>query len=175
MVAQGVANSISTVSVADYTRGELIIPRLREKDAAGIINELSHVLLRSGVVPDVLPFYHAALNQELMANSGQQCGLAFPHGRLNSVRKLQFAFGRTPEAVSWGPRGSWPVRFVFLLAVPSSDAANYLPLLGSLARMGQSQDVLSSLEAAANGESILNLFRQVQLRQKYSFCLLVVS
>jgi PTS system fructose-specific IIC component len=84
------------LTLADYTRPALIVSQLHERDTAGIIGELSKVLQQEGVVSDVLPFYHAALNHELLSNSALGCGIALPHGRLSGVKQLQFAFGRAP-------------------------------------------------------------------------------
>jgi PTS system nitrogen regulatory IIA component len=143
----------------------LIVPQLRERDTAGIIGELSQVLQRQGFVPDLLPFYHAALNQELLANSALECGLAFPHARLAGVKQLQFALGRTPVPVIWGAKGPWPVQLIFLLAVPATDAASYLHLLASLAKLGQQTERLAELRAAGNAEAILAVLAQIRLRQ----------
>jgi fructose PTS system EIIBC or EIIC component len=153
------------MTLADYTRLELVVPQLRERDTPGIISELSHVLQQRGSVPDVLPFYHAALNQELMANSAIECGVAFPHARLAGVKQLQFAFGRIAEPVIWGAKGSWPVRFVFLLAVPATDAVCYLNLLASLARLGQQPNRLAELDAARTARDILTVLGAIKLRQ----------
>lgn len=153
------------LTLSEYTRHPLIIPRLEHKDAAGIISELSQVLRQGGEVPDVLPFYHTALNQELMANSGLECGIAFPHARLSGIRHLQFAFGRAVEPVAWGARGSWPVEFVFLIAVPATDAARYLHLLASLVRLGQRPDCLQELREASGAEEILRALGKVTIRQ----------
>ncbi len=154
-----------SLTLTDYTARSLIVPHLVHPDAAGIISELSQVLHAGGHVPDVLPFYHAALNQELLANSGQQCGIAFPHARLSGVRHLQFAFGRSPQPVPWGARGSWPVEFVFLLAVPATDAARYLHLLASLARLGQQPERLEELRAAADADEIIQVLNRITIRQ----------
>lgn len=159
------ASVTAPMTLANYTRAALVVPRLNERDTAGIISELSQLLQGQGCVPDLLPFYHAALNQELMANSALECGLAFPHARLAGVKQLQFAFGRAPEPVIWGARGSWPVRFVFLLAVPATDAACYLHLLASLARLGQQAEQLARLGAAEDAEAILAVLESVRLRQ----------
>ena len=153
------------VSLADYTQPGLIVPRLRERDTAGIISELSQALQREGCLPDLLQFYHAALNQELLANSALDCGLAFPHARLSGVKRLQFAFGRTPEPVVWGVKSSWSVRLVFLMAVPATDAAGYLHLLASLARLGQQPELLAQLRGAESSEAILAALQQARLRQ----------
>jgi mannitol/fructose-specific phosphotransferase system IIA component (Ntr-type) len=152
-------------SLATYTQVGLIVPELRQRDTPGIVNELSLLLQRHGEVPDVLPFYHRALNQELLANSALACGIALPHARLGGVRRLQFALGRTAEPVIWGAKGSWPVRLVFLLAVPATDAASYLHLLASLARLGQDAQRLADLRTARSGEDMLAVLDQVAIRQ----------
>ena len=153
------------VSLADCTRAALIVPRLRQGDTAGIISELSQVLQQQGCLPDVLPFYHAALNQELLANSALECGLAFPHARLNGVKQLQFALGRAREPLIWGAKGAWPVQIVFLLAVPATDAAGYLHLLASLAWLGQQPDLLRELRAAADAAAMLAVLERIKIRR----------
>ncbi len=155
---------VTPVTLADYCQPSLVVPRLREHDTAGIISELSHVLQQQGYVPDVLPFYHAALNQELLSNSALECGIAFPHARLSGVKQLQFAFGRAPQPVIWGAKGSWPVQLVFLLAVPATDAACYLHLLASLARLGSQPEQLARLRAAETVDAILAVFEASKLR-----------
>jgi PTS system fructose-specific IIC component len=165
MLLDDITHSEVSVTLAGYTRPGLIVPRLRQCDTAGIINELSQVLQREGRVTDVLPFYHTALNQELMANSAVECGMAFPHARLNGVKQLQFALGRAPGPVIWGAKGSWPVHLVFLLAVPATDAANYLHLLASLARLGQQPDLLAELRSAENADAILAVLERIKVRQ----------
>ena len=165
MPPQATISIAAPATLADYTEPALIAPRLRERDTAGIISELSQALQREGYVPDLLPFYHAALNQELLANSAVECGLAFPHARLSGAKRLQFALGRTPEPIIWGARGSWPVQFIFLLAVPATDAASYLHLLASLAKLGQHTERLAELRAAESAEAILAVLDQVRMRQ----------
>ena len=158
------ANCVSTGVVADYTHADLIIPELRERDPAGVISELSQVLQRHGSLADMLPFYHAALNQELLASSAVECGLAFPHARLSGVKRLQFAVGRAREPVIWGPKGSTPVQFVFLLAVPATDAAPYLQLLAALARLGKGCDLLAELRNVPDATAMFLVLQKLKMR-----------
>jgi mannitol/fructose-specific phosphotransferase system IIA component (Ntr-type) len=165
MLTEATLNAAALASLADYAQPALIVPQLRERDTAGIISELSQVLQHGSCVPDVLPFYQAALNQELLANTALDCGLAFPHARLSGVKRLQFAFGRTPEPIVWGARSSWPVQLVFLLAVPATDAAGYLHLLASLARLGQQPELLVQLREAEEASAILAVLQKIRMRQ----------
>ena len=165
MLSEATTSVAAPFSLADYTRPGLIVPQLCQRDTAGVISELSLVLQREGCVADVLPFYQAALNQELMTNSSLGCGLAFPHARLSGVKRLQFAFGRTPTPIAWGAKSSWPVQLVFLLAVPATDAAAYLHLLASLARLGQQPDLLAQLREAEGTDAILAALEKIRMRQ----------
>ena len=160
-----VKSTVIPKTLADYTRPALIIPELRQRDTAGIISELSHALQKEGFVPDLLPFYHTALNQEFLGNSALEYGIAIPHGRLSAVKRLQFAFGRLPQPAAWGPGKSWPVDMIFLLAVPATDAASYLHLLASIARLGQQPDTLSELRAAETPEAIWEVLGRSRIRQ----------
>jgi nitrogen PTS system EIIA component len=151
-------------SLADYTRSALIIPELRERDTAGVVKELSQLLHQQGCVPDVLAFYHAALNHEFLVNSATDCGLALPHARLNGVATSTFAFGRTRQPFSWGSRPSSPVEFIFLLAVPATDAAGFLQLLSALARLGREDHLLAGLRTAETAEEVFEFFKQIKVR-----------
>jgi mannitol/fructose-specific phosphotransferase system IIA component (Ntr-type) len=156
---------VTQASLADYTDLSLVVPDLQPTDTAGIIADLSHRLQRHGCISDVLSLYHAALNKELMECSAQECGIAFPHARLSAIKNLQFALGRTARPVQWGGRGAAQVRLVFLLAVPATDAANYLHLLASIARLGQRQDVIEHLIAAPTPSALLSQLATIPIRQ----------
>jgi mannitol/fructose-specific phosphotransferase system IIA component (Ntr-type) len=151
-------------SLADFTRPALIVPQLRERDAAGAVKELSQLLHEQGCVPDVLAFYHAALNHEFLVNSATDSGIAFPHARLNGVAHSTFAFGRAPEAFAWGNRPSPAVQLVFLLAVPATDATGFLQLLSALAKLGQKEQLLAGLRAQESADAIFDFFKQIKVR-----------
>ena len=150
-------------SLAHYTASALIVPNLLGRDAAGIIHELCQALHRERCLPDVLPFYHTALNHELLFNSVLESGIAVPHARLTAVQRLQFAFGRTPEPVTWGARSGRAVDLVFLIAVPATDAASYLHLLSAIARTGERPELLKALHEATCAEDLLEVLGGVPI------------
>lgn len=151
--------------LADFTSAGLIVPYLRERDAAGVIGELSRRLGRLDCVPDALSFYQAALNQRLLSSFSAPLGFAVTHARVNGIHRLQFAFGRTATPLLWQPKDLWPVRLIFLLAVPSSESCAYLQLLSRLAGLGQHPAVVKELMDAANAHAILEAFKKIHLSQ----------
>jgi mannitol/fructose-specific phosphotransferase system IIA component (Ntr-type) len=154
----------SSVSLADYTRPALIVPQLRERETAGVIKELSQLLQREGCVPELLPFYNETLNREFLVNTATENGFAFPHARLSGVSRMYFALGRSRQPLTWGAKGSLPVSFVFLVAVPATDAASYLQLLSGLLRLGNQAEGLRQLREAETAWDIYQVIQQARLR-----------
>ena len=152
------------MTLADFTKPGLIVPHLRSRDATSAIHELSLAMQREGCVTDWLPFYHEALNREILLSTDMEAGMAFPHARLAGLKDLAFAFGRSDEPFAWGPQLTHPVRMVFLLAVPATDAEQYLPLVSGLARLSGNNPLLEKLRGAADSAAILAVFRQIVLR-----------
>jgi mannitol/fructose-specific phosphotransferase system IIA component (Ntr-type) len=63
------------MTLAKFSGPGLIIPHLRGRDAASAIKELSQALQVEKRVPDLLPFYQAALNREFMVSTGMEAGI----------------------------------------------------------------------------------------------------
>ena len=155
-----ISSAVTLVSLADYTRPELIIPQLRETDPAGIIEELSFRLRAHAMVGDVLTFYNDVINREFLSNSAMSAGIATPHARSAQVRRLTMAVGRAPEPVVWGMRGSRPVELVFLIAVPSTDAVDCFSVLSGIANLGGQSKILAHLRVASDAQEIFELLKE---------------
>lgn len=154
----------TAVTLADFTSPGLIVPHLRGKDVASVLQELGQFMQREGRVPDLLPFYHAALNREFLVSSDTGAGMAFPHARLPGLRELSFAFGRSDEPLGWGAKVARSVRLVFLIAVPATDSTQYLSLISGLARLAKENRLVEKLFAAQATFQMFEVFQQVELR-----------
>jgi len=152
------------MSLDDFTSADLMVPQLQGRDAATVIRELCSVLQRAARVPDLLPFYHAALNREFLLSTAMEYGLAFPHARVIGLSRLSFALGRSAEPLLWVPKGRPPVRLVFLCAVPATEATAYLLLSSGLARLAKEPRWLKTLLETDGARGMLDALRQVTLR-----------
>jgi mannitol/fructose-specific phosphotransferase system IIA component (Ntr-type) len=152
------------MTLADFTSPGLIIPELRGRDAPTVIQELSQVLQREARVPDLLRFYHAALNREFLVSTDWESGMAFPHARLPALKEVSFALGRSNEPFVWGARAASSVSVIFLIAVPATDARQYLSLISGLARFSKEPSLLEQLHRAKDTFQILDVLQQLKLR-----------
>jgi mannitol/fructose-specific phosphotransferase system IIA component (Ntr-type) len=153
------------MSLADFTSPTMIVPNLRGRDVTSVLQELSQALQREGCVQDLLPFYHAALNREFLASTDVETGIALPHARIAGLKSLAFAFGRSAEPLVWAKHAASHVRMVFLIAVPATDATQHLLLVSGLARLAKNPVLLEKLKTAGDIFQILDLLREVPLRQ----------
>jgi|ERR1035437_3459072 mannitol/fructose-specific phosphotransferase system IIA component (Ntr-type) len=154
----------NAMTLADFTSPGLILPYLRGQDAASVIQELSQALQREKRVPDLLPFYHAALNHEFLVSSDIEAGMAFPHARLPGLKELAFAVGRSKEPLDWGSKNTRSVRLVFLIAVPATDSTQYLLLISGLARLAKDNLLVEKLHASHDAFQMLEALQQIKLQ-----------
>lgn len=143
-----------------------MVTQLQGKDVPGIIQELSQTLQRDRRIPELLPFYHAALNREFLVSTDMEAGMAFPHARLPGLEQVSFALGRAGEPINWRARSTRPVRLVFLIAIPATDSTQYLPMLSGIARLAKDAALLQKLLEAADAAECIETLRSVELRIK---------
>ena len=156
---------VSTVSrtLLDYSGERLIVPELRGKDVVSVIHELSRALHREGRIPDLLPFYQAALNGEYLAATVTALGWALPHARVFSLNQPCFAVGRCPAPIIWAAQARHPVQLIFLFAVPETDTRGYLGILAALARLSRNLRLSERLAHARGAAEILDVLRQANV------------
>jgi nitrogen PTS system EIIA component len=150
-------------SLAGFTNPGLVIPALRGHDLPSVIKELSEVLRDEGWIPDLIPFYHAALNREYLCSTATGDGLGFPHAPVIGLPSTCFAFGKLDNPIPWGSKGSFKVRFVFLSAMPAHNLAAYLTLATGFAKIANDRQHLGKLAAATEASEIFSIFEQVKL------------
>lgn len=152
------------MTLADFTAPGLMVPQVRGADAASVIKELSEVLHAENRVPDLLAFCQAALHREFMSGTEMEAGMSFPHARLAGVRQVCFALGRSVDPLRWGQHGARSVRLVFLLAVPTTDATEYLQLISGLVRLSKDAALVGRLLAAREPCRMHDVLLEVSLR-----------
>jgi mannitol/fructose-specific phosphotransferase system IIA component (Ntr-type) len=143
----------------------LILPQMLARDMAGAIRELSRAFHAADARWDAEKLNQAALQREEQMSTAMDFGAAFPHVRSSACLRLQFAMGRTPEPFAWGGAGSLKVRFVFLNAVPASEAMGYLKLISALARLGKEPTLLEEFKTAATARELLELLGKISVRK----------
>jgi len=93
-------------------------------------------------------FFGEILERERISNTALGHDVAIPHARTEQCGEILIAVGRSMAGVDFEGQNESPVRLIFLIGTPKQMVAEYLRLVGNLARLLR-QDVLREKLLAA--------------------------
>jgi PTS system fructose-specific IIC component len=164
-VSQSPSKAAHGLTLADFTSEALILPSIQSRDMTGTILELSDAFGASDSRWDAQKLNKAALDREQQMSTAMGFGAAFPHVRSPECMKLQFALGRSSEPFEWGKPGSLSVQFVFLNAIPATEALGYLKLLSGMSRLGKEPALLKQFQEATTARELFELLGKISLKK----------
>jgi len=154
------------ITLADYTKPELIIPQLTTRATTSAMEELTEALhCQDGSVPHPHLLFSslAALNRELLTSTMLDLGAAFPEVRVAALSRPRFALGRSSEPLPWLAPAFQPIDLVFLTLEPLKADAEVGRLVGTLQDLGRNRLRLDDLRRAATAEEMLVVLAQIPL------------
>lgn len=89
--------------------------------------------------------------------------LCIPHTRGECVDNMVMSVGRSEKGIHF-PGTDLPVRYIFCIAVPKALAADYLRIVGLLARVFKDSSAESQLRAAKNSSEFVDLLSRREAR-----------
>lgn len=145
------------ITVADLLRPEHIALQVRASKPKTAIEEVA-ALVRTD--PAVLDW--EALLQGVQASApclpepGGGFSLCIPHTRGECVNGMVMSVGRSEAGILF-PGVELPVRYLFCIAVPRALAADYLRIVGLLARVFKDRTAEAELRGAEHGAHFVEL------------------
>ncbi|MBW1731279.1 MAG: PTS sugar transporter subunit IIA [Deltaproteobacteria bacterium] len=123
------------MKLSEIITPERIIPELKAKDKASVLEELAKVVCRGepGVDKDAL--VKVLLERERLGSTGIGDGVAIPHGKLGGVTQPIISFGRSKTGLDFDSMDTQPVHLFFLLVAPENSAGAHLKVLAKIAKM----------------------------------------
>jgi len=98
----------------------------------------------------------ALIERERLGTTGIGRGVALPHTRLSSLRRIFCAFVRT-KPVDFESVDDKPVDLIFLLLVPEEAGADHLKALARLSRLLRNESVATALRQAKDPQTVHRL------------------
>jgi PTS system fructose-specific IIC component len=140
------------------------------KDA--VIEKLTDLLYKNGMVSSKQDYLQAVLEREQVSATGLENGLAIPHGKSGSVKQAAFAVARLKRPIedweSINPANK--VDLVFLLAIPKAEeGSTHLKLLSELSTRLMDEQFSSALKKAKTPEQFLQVLGQSEAGDHESF------
>ena len=142
---------------------ELLVPSvldldLTARDEEDAIRAVTARLSGHPSVKDAARLATQVLEREKLSSTALGHGVAFPHARTAEVTQIVVAIGRSPGGVLFRDAPQ-PVNFLFVIGTPPDRVAQYLALVGRLARLLKEEAVRHQLLAATSADEFLTPLR----------------
>ena len=135
---------------------EHVLMSLSAEDKAGAIEAVLTKLNGDARVKDFEVLHQAVLERNAPSIEENGCGICIAHGRTEAVSALVLAAGRLSTGLPT-PEISSPLRLVFVAGIPGAFTADYLRIVGAIARICRDKHQLERLLAAKTATHFVDL------------------
>ena len=134
------------MSLSDLVSLDGVLPSLKVQSKKQAIQELSS---RAAKVTGLSErdIFDTLQQREQLGSTGIGHGIAIPHGKLSSLKKLVGLFARLDRPVDFDSIDDQPVDLIFVLLAPESAGADHLKALALVARFLRDPAIVANLRA----------------------------
>lgn len=151
------------ITIADILHPQDIDLDLKATNQEEAINHVASLLREDDRVKDWNAFYKGlGSNQPCVAAAGGT-EICIPHTRTDSVTGMVMSAGRSRKGITIKGVDT-PIHFVFAIGVPVALAADYLRIIGALARIFKNPAMKETLRQAQTPESFLQLLASAEMK-----------
>lgn len=137
------------MNIADIISKEAVLNNVQASTKRELVQILSNKIANlSGVDERVV--FDAVWERENLGSTGYGDGVAFPHARIEGLKKVSALFARLDEPVDFDSLDGKPVDLVFLLISPENSGADHLTALATLSRVLKTEGSCANLRKARN-------------------------
>ncbi len=134
-----------------------IVLGAKAADKAAAIHTMTGLLGAGDCLRDPVQYEQEVLAREAQGSTGVGGGVAIPHAKSAGVRCPALAAMTLCEDLEYGSLDGAPVRLLFQIAVPDTDANLHVAVLADLARLLMDEDFCTQLLDAKTPEEFLSV------------------
>jgi PTS system nitrogen regulatory IIA component len=147
------------VDVSRLMSENMILLALEGSDKGEVIEALCQKSSDvTGMAPDILK--KAVFERERQMSTAVENGAAFPHGRVEGLKKPYVLFGRVPAGVEWNSPDGMRTKAVFLILTPLGDDDVQVQILRALAAVWSDRETASGLMSAKTAAQAAEILRR---------------
>ncbi len=152
------------MKLTDFITKKAIVVNLKAKDKKGALTELVQLMrkVHEGEKFPAADIVEGVLQREKLGSTGLGGGVAVPHAKLEGVRNVIGAFGRSARGVDFSAVDGEPVHLVFLILAPPAKNDAYLQALQKVMLAIKKPNVVRFLLGAKTAKDVEEIFREVE-------------
>jgi mannitol/fructose-specific phosphotransferase system IIA component (Ntr-type) len=151
------------ITIADILHPGDIDLDLKMSNQEEAINHVAALLREDDRVKDWNGFYSGLASKQPCVAAAGGTEICIPHTRTDSVKSMVMSAGRSKAGIRVKDAEA-PVHFIFAIGVPIALAADYLRIIGALARIFKNPMFRERLRQAATPEDFLTLLAEAEMK-----------
>lgn len=152
------------ITIADLLSPARVALQLRATTAPAGIEEVAALVRKDPAVLDFPALLKGvSASAPCLPEPGGGFALCIPHTRGECVDAMVMSVGRAAPGIAF-PGVAWPVRYLFCIATPRALAADYLRIVGLLARVFKDPATEAQLRAAPTAAEFIELLSRREAR-----------
>ncbi len=148
------------MKIFDILSKDAIIPNLSSKTKEEVLKELAEPILNQDRSINKEEFIRVLYEREKLGSTGVGDGIAIPHGKLKTVKRLMASFGRSLDGIDFDSMDGEPVHLFFLLVAPENSAGMHLKALAKISRLLKEEGFRKRLMEAESREDIYRIIAE---------------
>lgn len=146
--------------IMDFLNDKYVSLNLKARNKREVLEELVELLVKGGELENKEEMVKVLLEREKLGSTGIGEGIAIPHGKTKTVKKLVAAFGRSVAGIDFDTLDGEPAHLFFLLVAPYDSAGPHLKALARISRLLKDENFREELMKAASKEALLEAIRR---------------
>ncbi len=152
------------MKLTDFLPRKAIIASLKAKDKKGAIQELVQAARKANdsekfLVPEIVD---AIVAREKIGTTGVGGGVGIPHAKLDELRGLIGAFGRSDAGIDFAAVDGEQVYVIFLILAPPTKGEAYQQALQKIIAALKRPNFVKFLRGAKSAKDIDDIFHEVE-------------
>lgn len=152
---------LNIIKITDYISEDLVSLDLKAKNRDEVLIELSKLLEKSeNIDSEDNDVYKALIDREKLGSTGIGKGVAIPHAKTESAKKLTVAFGVSRKGIDFKSLDDENVNLFFVFASPNRDSQIYLKVLARISRLIREEEFRTRLYNCSSSEEVISCIRE---------------
>jgi PTS system nitrogen regulatory IIA component len=150
------------ITIADILRPEHIDLDVKQTSQQEAVLHVANLLRNDERVLDWMAFYEGLIVRPPTLAPCSDFEICIPHARTNSVASMIMSIGRSNQGITL-PGREMKMHYIFAIGVPVAWAADYLRIVGALARIFKNPQAEARLRKVGNAEAFAAILREKEL------------
>lgn len=143
-------------SILDYTDPGFI-KFLDSKNKLSAIEELASVFYETEACDNLPLLVQALKEREEIMSTGIGFGIAIPHAKISTVKKMAYAIGISKNGINFDSMDGELVRLIILVIAGENQHREYLKLLSHVMSILKKEDIKEKIISSENREDVLQI------------------